>query len=93
MTFDQKDNNILLSQINWQEFAYKNILLIGGSGFISKNLIHAFQLANNFLNLNANLFVITSKDSLCQKVNIETNYFLQLLRLCNSRRRARESIF
>ena len=53
---------LLINSIDWDEFRNKSILLFGGSGFISKNLIEILNFINNYLDLNIKLAVITTKD-------------------------------
>lgn len=76
MFLDDKDKEILLTQIPWERFKDKTIFLTGATGFIGRNLVDAILLCDAELNLNIRLvcllrnhvykldFPITDKNSL-----------------------------
>jgi nucleoside-diphosphate-sugar epimerase len=43
----------------WEEFRYQNIFITGGTGFFGRWLLESFAWANNELNLNASIVVLS----------------------------------
>lgn len=61
MLLEDKDKQIILNQVPWEKLRNKSIFLIGGFGYLSKWVKLFVKFANDELNLNINLVILTTR--------------------------------